>query len=246
MGIRVQLSSDGIEISDSISLVVASIKSIEWTVEFPDNIAEGVEEEIQVRLVNTGNTMISSRLLATASGNWDLEITSSRLVEIQPGDSTSVEITVTPGTGTSEIRFWVEGDDISDSSLDIELSSQSSDDTSIGIGPRIIAIPVIFGLLLVILLAVRMKRNAPDQSTGFMAENLSMPQVKVTPQISPTSPAPVAQVQCWACRNLIIGKMKGCPGCGARYHLQGIPGCNASSLTTCNNCSTPSSNFLDA
>ena len=246
LGIRVQLSSDGIEISDSISLVIASIKSIEWTVDFPDNIAEGVEEEIQVRLVNTGNTMISSRLLATASGNWDLEITSSRLVEIQPGDSTSVEITVTPGTGTSEIRFWVEGDDISDSSLDIELSSQSSDDTSIGIGPRIIAIPVIFGLLLVILLAVRMKRNAPYQSTGFMAENLSMPQVKVTPQISPTSPAPVAQVQCWACRNLIIGKMKGCPGCGARYHLQGIPGCNASSLTTCNNCSTPSSNFLDA
>lgn len=246
LGIRVQLSSDGIEISDSISILIASVKSVEWTVEIPENIGQGSAEEIQVRLVNTGNSLISSRLLATASGDWDIEVTSSRVIEIQPGDSASVEMTIIPGTGSSDLRLWIEGDDIVDASLEIELTSQSSEDTALGIESSFVIIPVIACLVLLILLVVRMKAKGQDKTENFMTQNYPAPQAKITPQITPSSPVPAQQIQCWACRNLIIGKMKGCPGCGARYHLQGMPGCNASSLATCNNCSTPSSEFLDA
>ena len=68
------------------------------------------------------------------------------------------------------------------------------------------------------------------------------------PRMSQTSTAlpPASTVQqavptCWSCRNPIIGPMKGCPGCGARYHADS-PTCKM--VEKCLNCGTSSEQFV--
>ena len=58
----------------------------------------------------------------------------------------------------------------------------------------------------------------------------------VKQEIVPTMAAPVQQQQaptCWSCRGPILGPMRGCPGCGARYHAD-APTCQ--SVEKCANC----------
>ena len=107
------------------------------------------------------------------------------------------------------------------------------------------SVPII-GLLVGYL--VMQRRSSGPKSISLNAA-ATLPTLSTLNQ--PTQPIASPQIQaqlinCWACRGQIIGKMKGCPGCGARYHLDGTPGCNVSSLTHCVNCNTLKSEFLDA
>ena len=51
---------------------MASVKEVEWDVEIQDTLVEGEITEIEIRITNTGNTIVSTRLLATVTSEWDL------------------------------------------------------------------------------------------------------------------------------------------------------------------------------
>ena len=247
--LRLMLNSEDQEISDSISLLVASVKEVEWDVEIQDTLVEGEVTEIEVRITNTGNTMVSTRLLATVNSEWDLSVTSSRLVEIQPGESVTLELEIEPNSNPdAEIRLWIEGDDIINSENRISLQGEALDPTSSSSNVLIVAMIGVPIIALLVGYLVLQRRSSGPKSNPLNAA-ATFPALPTLNQ--PTQPIASPQIQaqlinCWACRGQIIGKMKGCPGCGARYHLDGTPGCNVSSHKHCVNCNTLKSEFLDA
>ena len=54
------------------------------------------------------------------------------------------------------------------------------------------------------------------------------------------TPAPI----CWQCRNPVVGKVVGCPSCGARYCGTETDTCKLSSLEACLSCQSPVSTFV--
>jgi hypothetical protein len=70
--------------------------------------------------------------------------------------------------------------------------------------------------------------------------NTVHPQSQPVVDANQVTPAPI----CWQCRNPVLGKVVGCPSCGARYCGTETDTCKLSSLETCLSCKSPVSTFV--
>ena len=183
--------------------------------------------------MNTGNVALSHQLLLETSKGLEASIVGEDIVNAVAGDSQQFSIQLT-GTskGSQQLSLQLSGiQDVEASftTIDIEISASFDDAESKGNTALIVGsgIALIVGLL-VVLLILRTKGAKQQQPAP-------------SPLIQPPSQQPAPT--CWSCRSPILGPMKGCPSCGARYHAD-VPSCQ--SVDTCTNCGASSEGFVSA
>jgi hypothetical protein len=214
-------------------MLVAEQRSVEWEVTGLSALDGTGTGTLQVRVLNTGNTPLSHQLVLDTSTGLEAAIVGDDIVSAVSGDSQQFTIQVNgKATGVQQLTFQLSGVQevqLSTTSINIEITSSFEESGSSGSNTIIIGsgIAVILGFA-AMLLILRNRNNAPQQMTAPVAPS-PMPQ-----QHAPT---------CWSCRNPIVGPMKGCPGCGARYHADS-PTCTA--VESCTNCGASSEQFVSA
>jgi hypothetical protein len=225
------LSGDDVSLTEGTSMLVAEQRSVEWEVTGLSGLDGTGSGTLQVRVLNTGNTPLSHQLVLESSTGLEAAIVGDDIVDAVAGDSQQFTIQVNgKAKGAQQLTFQLSGVQevqSSTTSVNIDITSSFEESGSSGSNPVIMGagIALIVGLLAV-LLVLRSRNNPPQQ--------ISAPLV---PSTMPQQQAPT----CWSCRNPIIGPMKGCPGCGARYHAD-LPTCPA--VESCTNCGASSEQFV--
>ena len=227
------LSGDDVSLTEGTSMLVAEQRSVEWEVTGLSALDGTGTGTLQVRVLNTGNTPLSHQLVLDTSTGLEAAIVGDDIVSAVAGDSQQFTIQVNgKATGVQQLTFQLSGVQevqLSTTSINIEITSSFEESGSSGSNTIIIGagIAVILGFA-VMLLILRNRNNAPQQMTA-----------SVVPSPMPQQHAPT----CWSCRNPIVGPMKGCPGCGARYHADS-PTCTT--VESCTNCGASSEQFVSA
>ena len=227
------LSDGDVSLTEGTSMLVAEQRSVEWEVSGLSSLDATGSGTIQVRVTNTGNTALSHQLTLETSKGLNAVIVGEDIVNAVAGDSQQFTIQLSgTSTGTQQLTFALDGVQAVDSStssisIDVTASFEETDagsNTVVFIGA---GVAVVVGLLAVVLI-LRGKGASVKQG------------------IVPTMATPVQQQQaatCWSCRGPILGPMRGCPGCGARYHAD-TPTCQ--SVEECANCGASAEQFVMA
>ena len=240
----VTLIGSGVERTEQVGLYVASVMDASWVQERTVAFQTGTESMLEVTLTNTGNSPFSHQLDAEASQGWSVSIDGNDIADLQPGQSMTVRLLVEasrPGTGTIELNL-VESGAVLTPAVTLEVESKGEPTaTSGGSLPIGVLGPVVFLLLAGILVFMIVRKSRSSQTTGLaplpLAGQAGMPPAVQQPS-TPTGP------MCWSCRQTINGPMQGCPGCGARYHRSGTPGCSSGELEVCANCDVRVADFV--
>ena len=246
-----KLEGGGVEYTEEIGLLVATVLESSWVQERTTSFATGTQEKLEVTLMNAGNIAFSHKLMVEESKDWTASIDGNDIANLEPGESMTVRLLVRadrPGDGT--LTLGLQGaDSMTNASIElkvtsvgepIEISGQALPLTGILIGLLIVAL-----LIVGIFFSQRGKNNPPPLT--FTGPEMLVG--KALPSIQPFVPVEQPKEQgpmCWSCRNEISGLMLGCPGCGARYHRLDFAACSSDSLTQCKNCQTQVSSFVEA
>ena len=240
----VTLIGSGVERTEQVGLYVASVMDASWVQERTVAFQTGTESMLEVTLTNTGNSPFSHQLDVEASQGWSVSIDGNDIADLQPGQSMTVRLLVEasrPGTGTIGLNL-VESGAVLTPAVTLEVESQGEPTaTSGGDLPIGVLGPVVFILLAGILVFMIVRKSRSSQTTGLA--HLPMPGQAVIPPAVQQPSTPTGPM-CWSCRQTIEGPMQGCPGCGARYHRSGTPGCSSGELEVCANCAVSVADFV--
>ena len=228
------LYDDEVSITEGTSMLVAEQRSVEWEITGLSSLDDTGSGTIQVRVLNTGNIALSHQLLLETSDGLDASIVGEDIVNAVAGDSQQFTIQLT-GTskGMQQLSLEVSGIhevETSSTAIDIDITASFDTTDSKGNIPLLVGtgIALVFGFLAVLIVVLRAK-GAKIQPPA------------TAPLIQPPSQQPAPT--CWSCRSPILGPMKGCPGCGARYHAD-LATCQ--SVDACTNCGASSEGFVSA
>ena len=225
------LVGDDVSITEGTSMLVAEQRSVEWEVKGQTTLDGTGSGTLQVSVLNTGNVELSHLLEVKPSSGIEALIVGDGIVNAVPGESQQFTVQVEgKAKGAQSLNFQLSGvQEVESSSTSIDVDITSSFEASeagsnatmlIGAG-----VSLLVGILIVLLI-VRFKRTSETK-------------------IPVPAPAlPIAQQQvttCWSCRLPIVGPMKGCPKCGARYHA-GLSTCPE--VEACSNCGSSSDEFV--
>ena len=255
-----KLNGGGVEYTENVGLLVATVLESSWVQERTTSFSTGIQEELEVTLLNAGNIAFSHKLVVDESKDWTATIDGNDFANLEPGESMSIRLLVRadrPGDGI--LTLGLQGADlVTNASIELIVTSEGEP-----VGTSGQTLPVggmIFGVLLVAILigAVLLSQRGKEDSPRL---HLTPPLHAMPPLLHPIQPiaavsqplAPVPSEQtkqegpmCWSCRSEITGLMLGCPGCGARYHRTDFVTCTSSSLTQCVKCQTQVSSFVEA
>jgi hypothetical protein len=252
-----KLNGGGVEYTENVGLLVATVLESSWVQERTTSFTTGNQEELEVTLLNAGNIAFSHKLVIEESKDWTATIDGNDIANLEPGQSMSIRLLVRadrPGDGT--LTLSLQGADlVTNASIELTVTSEGEP-----IGTSGQTLPVggmVFGVLLVAVLigAVLFSQRRKQEPSQL---HLAPPMPNFVHPIQPLAsvPQPVVQVpseqtkqegpMCWSCRDEITGLMLGCPGCGARYHRADFVTCTSASLIQCVNCQTQVSSFVEA
>ena len=247
-----KLEGGGVDYTENIGLQVATVLESAWVQERTTPFSTGLQEELEVTLLNAGNVAYSHKLVLEESKNWVAEIDGNDIANLEPGESMKIRLLVRadlPGDGI--LSLGLQGaDGMTNSSIELQVTS---DGEPIGTAGQSLPIGgMLVGVVLVALLvgAVIFTQRKPKTTSQSSLPMPKIPvQINTMPSLQPN--APVEQTEkkgpmCWSCRGEITGGMLGCPGCGARYHRADHPSCSSHELTQCMNCQTEVSSFVEA
>ena len=229
------LSGDDVSLVEGTSLLVAESRGVDWKITGLSTIDDSGSGTIQVRLTNTGNVPLSHRLEVQTTEGLTASLIEEDIVNMVAGDSQQFTVVLAGSeTGSQQITFKLTGtQEVSTptTTVDVDVSASFSESPSnsqtilySSIGILLVAV-LLFGAIL-----ARSKKRS----------EIVLPEQKTMPSIGQQQPA----VMCWSCHGPITGPMKGCPGCGARYHTDGTENCDAQSLEACTNCGASSEQFV--
>ena len=224
------ISDDLVSVNQTVTMLVAETKEVNWKVVSPTKVQTGEDNTIQLTITNQGNVRITSAVNVIPPSGWVLKFDGIDSIDIEPGQSNIVRLTLTTSKpGEETISISLSGDDIvnSETQLTIESEGEEIRDESSNINLIIISSVSVF-LSLVIMIAIikgRMRRS------NFVSEKEL---VRPNQNQSITT-----AVQCFSCRLAIEGGMLGCSSCGARYHL-------ACSVKNCVHCGADKAAIVNA
>ena len=227
------LFDNDVSLTEGTSMLVAEQRSVDWEVTGLSSLDDTGSGTLQVRIINTGNTALSHQLVLETTNGLEAAIVGSDIVDAVAGDSQQLTVQLTgSNTGTQQLSFKLSGvQDVASSttSVDIEITASFEESGSGGNAMLFVGAGV---ALLIGLLAVLFVLRGKEP----MAKQIATPNPHVPPlqQQAPT---------CWSCRTPILGSMRGCPGCGARYHADS-PTCQ--SVESCSNCGASAEQFVSA
>ena len=227
------LFDNDVSLTEGTSMLVAEQRSVDWEVTGFSSLDDTGSGTLQVRIINTGNTALSHQLVLETTNGLEAAIVGSDIVDAVAGDSQQLTVQLTGSkTGTQQLTFKLSGvQDVGSSttSVDIEITASFEESGSGGNAMLYVGAGV---ALLIGLLAVLFVLRGKEP----MVKQIATPNPHVPPlqQQAPT---------CWSCRTPILGSMRGCPGCGARYHADS-PTCQ--SVESCSNCGASAEQFVSA
>ncbi len=224
------ISDDLVSVNQTVTMLVAETKEVDWKVISPTKVQTGEDNTIQVTITNQGNVRITSAVNVIPPSGWVLKFDGIDSIDIEPGQSNIVRLTLTtskPGEGM--ISISLSGDDIvnPETTLTIESEGDEIRDESSNINLIIISSASIF-LILLITIAI-IKGRSKRSNFAYEKEH---PQTIQNQSVTPS-------IQCFSCRLAIEGPMMGCSSCGARYH-------SACSVANCVHCGADKAAIVNA
>ena len=264
------LNDAGVEQTTTIGLLVAPNEQVSWDIGSVPLLTTGQERQVTVEITNSGNTVLQRQILVEAPSKWVASVDGNDILDLEVGQSALVRLNIRADTpGSASIVVNLAQSTASEPSFSfVATSSGEPIGTSGESGlDSTLAVALLVAVLLVAFATIGFGalrgRSEPETAQIFAPISTVMPAQAPTVQATPTpvaTPAPASPVattpldspaatpapMCWTCRQPITTAMLGCPGCGARYHADGVGGCTAPSIETCVNCGEPSSAFVKA
>ncbi len=224
------ISDDLVSVNQTVTMLVAETKEVNWKVISPTKVQTGEDNTIQVTITNQGNVRITSAVNVIPPSGWVLKFDGIDSIDIEPGQSNIVRLTLTtskPGEGM--ISISLSGDDIVNPETQLTIESEGDEirDESSNINLIIISSASIF-LILLITIAI-IKGRSKRSNFAYEKEH---PQTIQNQSVTPS-------IQCFSCRLAIEGPMMGCSSCGARYH-------SACSVANCVHCGADKAAIVNA
>jgi len=241
------MQGEGVEVSDSISLLVESVARVSWTLTNQPTGHEGYPTTLYIDLQNTGNSEISYILQVSGPEGWNSLILDGVVVNLRPGDTRSLDVGFTPDSGDDGMLVveLAEADDVEASSFSIEidvLPAARAQDTSI-----------LETLLIVVLVLALVgggfyvySRNGGNPSSLIQTDALS--KIADSFGLGEQEKEESSGIPCWICsQDITRGESLACSECGARYHRAGhVQGCDIVSMGNCLHCDASSDELVEA
>ncbi len=121
--ITLVLAADGIEVRETVTLLVETVKQVEWKLVNFNEAREDYPTNLYLELHNTGNVAISNRIVTDGPDDWNIRIIDGILVTLQPGEGRSVQVEFTPDSGSdgSLTIMLANAEDVSGQSKTLEI-----------------------------------------------------------------------------------------------------------------------------
>ena len=251
-----KLEGGDVEYTENIGLLVATVVESSWVQERTTPFITGIQEELEVTLLNAGNVAFSHKLTIDEPKDWSASIDGNDIANLEPGESMKIRLLVRadrPGDGI--ITLGLQSADLMiNSSIELQVSSLGE---PIGTSGETLPLSSIIGGVFIVALLVGAVLFTQRRKDIVPQPQLTAPSPAQAPTIAaaPKIVVPIAPVvekieqqgpMCWSCRSEIMGTMLGCPGCGARYHRADFTDCQSNLLTECMNCQTEATSFVEA
>ncbi len=109
--LTLEVDAGGLALSDTISLRIAERRVVSFVLLNADSLVVGSPSTVQVEVTNSGNVRLEHRVKVEAFDGWTARLLDPEVVELQPGETRSLDVEVTPAS-TSEgmVRVQLMGD----------------------------------------------------------------------------------------------------------------------------------------
>ena len=146
--VTLKMEGDGLEVRESLSLLVDTVMEVEWTLTNHNEAFEDLPSVLYFELTNSGNTPISNRIVTDGPNGWIIRVLDGFMVTLQPGEVRSVQVEFTPNSGSDGVLtvMLADAEHISGHSKSLEIPVESTSSES-GIWTLIFVIGGIFLLL---------------------------------------------------------------------------------------------------
>ena len=242
------MQGEGVEVSDSVSLLVESVARVSWSLTNQPTGHEGYPTTLYIDLENTGNSEISHILQVSGPEGWNPLILDGVVVSLRPGEIRSLDVGFTPDSGDDGVVVveLVEADDIEGHSFSIEIDvlPAAREQGSSLVETLLIALVVLAlvgGGLYVY------SRRGENSSSLIQTDSLS----KIADSLGlgeQDEEEEGSGIPCWICsQDITLGEAWACSECGARYHRAGqVQGCDIVSMGNCLHCDSSSDELVEA
>ena len=224
------LSGNSVSINKSVSMLVSSSKELIWEIDGPNELQTGESSSFEVKITNSGNSLVSGAIKVTPSSGLVVSIDGSDSLNLQAGQSQLIRLVVTanePGDGTISLSISGASDVVNSvAEIDVNSEGENTEDTNSVVETLFWAVWIIIPIMAIVGLVLARKKSSIQPKAQNFANHYqnAQPQTQTIP--------------CFSCRQPILTWMRGCPACGARYH----PTCN---VANCTNCGAESSSFVN-
>ncbi|HIA90274.1 MAG TPA: hypothetical protein EYO09_04200 [Candidatus Poseidoniales archaeon] len=168
------MNGGGLEISDTVSLLIAEVAAVTWSDELLPELETGTQHLVKLRIENTGNSMLSHVIAVDAPDGWEVIIDSGSTISLQAGQSASVRLFVTastPGLEQCTVRL-TNAEAVADSEYTFNLTATGEVKTIVGssIGEVImwssLIIIIVGGILAIVLIMRKEKGGGKSYASG--------------------------------------------------------------------------------
>ena len=239
------MEGDGIEISDTKSLLVEDSPRLSWTLNSEPIAHEGYKSTYRIDVTNTGNSDVSHTFDVDAPDSWNARTTDGVRVVLAPGESRGMILEFTPGGQDATISInLINAENVDGSTFEIQVDVMPSLGSDSNLGSYL---PLILGTLLIALLSglgtfVYVKTNG-NPSSIIRSRSTTRKRTALESDESTSSGVP-----CWICSaDVIVGDAWACSVCGARYHKANqVSGCDIVSMGRCLHCDADVEELVEA
>ena len=242
------MQGEGVEVSDSVSLLVESVARVSWSLTNQPTGHEGYPTTLYIDLENTGNSEISHILQVSGPEGWNPLILDGVVVSLRPGEIRSLDVGFTPDSGDDGVVVveLVEADDIEGYSFSIEIDvlPAAREQGSSLVETLLIALIVLAlvggGLYVYSRRGENSSSLIQTDSLSKIADSLGLGEQDEEEESS--------GIPCWICsQDITLGEAWACSECGARYHRAGqVQGCDIVSMGNCLHCDSSSDELVEA
>ena len=201
-----ELSGEGAQFSETISLYIASLEQVSWQGLSSNTFNTGEEKSIQIMVTNTGNIPFNNRIEVTSEDDWDVEIVGEDILDLQVGESANVRFLITanePGFSSISLGFkTAEISEVSNFQFNVSSTGESKDSASgslsiITSSFLIVVLLIIIGLSVALLKPKKQSIAPLPMPTVLNQPHFNKPtnSPKSLPNISPVAMAPPAIAQ---------------------------------------------------
>ena len=127
--LTLRLEDGGLVAIDTVSLLIRKTSSMEWSYQgIMPIISTGETTTVSLDVENLGNSAINSMILLEAPSGWTHSVMGDRILSLSPGESRSIDIEITAGTGRGPVVIDLQGGStIEGSSYEIPLQVRASE-----------------------------------------------------------------------------------------------------------------------